>query len=429
MKRVLIPGILAALMSPLSPTSAHSENLFSLCDGFSPEKVTVEKGAPKGAEQISGVFRGKWANQLDHTLVVERISADGSVKAFYAVGEYPPWGIDRAACAQKPGTFQDGVLTLRLSQDRSAKYALSPSGVLAGEYYFRNSLTIGTFQRVDPENGSETVPAPMPEKLDFPSGYVSELVQTGLTEDGKPVRLQFVTIKPEGPGPFPLLIFNHGSTGRGDVPAAARAVHLPHPVAEHFLENGWMIVSPHRRGRGWSEGLYDEGFLEDRSYYSGEPRTTLAGFDRAIADIDAAVSVLLARPDVNPSQVIIGGQSRGGALSLAYAARHPGRIRGVLNFVGGWLSTWHETFSEVHKTIATDAAGSDTPTLWLYGAKDQLYGIDDMRPIFDVFRNAGGVGEFVSFQDAGHGLMSETTEWTQPVDRFMSKLGFAEFAK
>lgn len=429
MKRVLIPGILTTLMSWLPTTNAHSDSLIPLCDGFSPNQVIVEEGAPNGAKRLAGIFTGKWANQLDHSLAVERISADGGVKAFYAWGEYLPWGINEAACAQRPGTFRDGVLTLRLSQDRSAKYKLSPSGILAGEYFFRNSLTIGTFQKVDPENGSETVPAPMPENLDFPSGYVSELVQTGLIEDGKPVRLQFVTIKPEGPGPFPLLIFNHGSTGRGDVPAAARSVHLPHPIAQHFLENGWMIVSPHRRGRGWSEGLYDEGFLKDRSRYSGEPRTTLAGFDRAIADIDAAVSVLLARPDVNPHQVIMGGQSRGGALSLAYAARHPGRVRGVLNFVGGWLSTWHQTFSEVHKTIATDAAGSDTPTLWLYGGKDQLYGIDDMRPIFDVFRSAGGVGEFVSFKDAGHGLMSETTEWTQPVDRFMSALRFTEFTE
>ena len=189
-----------------------------------------------------------------------------------------------------------------------------------------------------------------------------------------------------------------------------------------------MIVSPQRRGRGWSEGLYDEGFLKDRSRYSGEPQVTLAGFDRALADIDAAVRVLLARADVDARQVIIGGHSRGGMLSLAYAARYSGRVRGVLNFVGGWLSTWHETFSAVHQTIAADAAKSDTPTLWLYGGKDQLYGISDIRPFFDAFENAGGVGEFVSFPDAGHGLMGETTRWRQPVDHFMQELGFREFA-
>lgn len=425
MKRVLILGLLAALMSPLSPTSAHSENLIALCDGFSPDKVTVETEAPKGAERISGIFKGKWANQLDHTLIVERISADGSVKAFYASGEYPPWGIDKAACAQRPGTFRNGVLTLKLSQDRSAKYALSPSGVLAGEYYFRNSLTIGTFQKADQENRAQT----MPEKLVFPSGYVSELVQTALREDGKPVRLQFVTIKPKGPGPFPLLIFNHGSTGRGDVPAAARAVDISHPIAQHFLENGWMVVSPQRRGRGWSEGLYDEGFLKDRSRYSGDPSVTLAGFDRAITDIHAAVSVLLSRDDVDAHQVVMGGQSRGGILSLAYAAKHPGRIRGVLNFVGGWLGTWSETFSDVHQTIVADAAEALTPTLWLYGGKDRLYGINDIRPFFESFIGDGGVGEFVPFPNAGHGLMSETTQWTEPVDRFMSELGFPEFAE
>ncbi|MEP3113666.1 alpha/beta fold hydrolase [Nisaea sp.] len=429
MKRFLIPGLLASLMSTLSYTNAHSGNLVPLCEGFSPDKIKVDDGAPNGAKRISGIFNGKWANQLEHTLVVERISADGSVKAFYAWGQYAPWGADKAACVQAPGIYQDGVLTVRLSQDRSSKYALSPSGILAGEYYFRDNLTIGTFQEVDLQKSPPNFTAPAPEKLTFPSGYESELVATDLMEDGKPVRLQLVTLKPEGPGPFPLLVFNHGSTGRGDVPAAAGAVHLPNPIAQHFLEKGWMIVSPQRRGRGWSEGLYDEGFVKDRSRYSWVPHVTLAGFDRALADIDAAVRVLLARDDVDARQVIMGGQSRGGILSLAYSERYPGRIRGVLNFVGGWLSTWHDTFATVHQTILADAAKADTPTLWLYGRKDQLYGISDIRPFFDGFKEAGGVGEFVSFPNAGHGLMGETTLWKQPVDHFMQELGFPEFSR
>jgi hypothetical protein len=32
--------------------------------------------------------------------------------------------------------------------------------------------------------------------------------------DGAPVRLATITYKPAGPGPFPTLIFHHGSTGR-----------------------------------------------------------------------------------------------------------------------------------------------------------------------------------------------------------------------
>lgn len=429
MRRALIFGFITVLMTEPSTTQAHAESLTKLCPGFSADKITVQDGAPAGAERFAGIFVGKWANQLDHVLAVEHISSDGHVKAHYAWGAYAPWGDTEAACVQRPGQYQDGVLRIRLSQDRHAIYKLSATDVLAGEYYFRNSLTVGTFARHYPESETVSAPAPMPQMLAFPSGYVSELLETDLLENGRAVRLQFVTLKPDGPGPFPLLLFNHGSTGRGDVPEAARAVHLPDPLARHFLAKGWMIASPQRRGRGWSDGLYDEGFTSDRSRYSGEQDVTLAGFERALADIEAAMKVLRARPDVDARQVVIGGQSRGGVLSLAYAARHPERVKGVINFVGGWLNAFSEAYAQVHRGIADDAAASPIPSLWLYGGKDQLYDLETTRSVYGHFRTAGGVGEFVAFPDAGHGLMWETVEWTAPVDRFMAAQGFPEFAK
>lgn len=423
-------AFVSILMSAVSANAeSGSHELWRACDGYEPGKSFIETGAPEGAERFIGAYRGKWANQLDHVLIIDRIAADGTVSAYYAWARYPYWGIEKDACERHTGTFRNGTVSLRISREKEARYALSPDGLLVGEYQLRGSIMIGLFHRFDPMRSEPETPFNPPEKLVFPSGYTSTLVETGLLENGEPIRLQLIISKPDGPGPFPLLVFNHGSTGRGDVPAAARAIHLHHPIARHFLEKGWMIVSPQRRGRGWSEGLYDEGFLKDRSRYSGEPRVTLAGFDRAVADIDAAMSVLLARNDVDPSQVIMGGESRGGILSLAYAGRHPGRVHGVLNFVGGWLSTWYKAHSDVHQTIAMDAARSAMPTLWLYGGKDQLYGINDTRPIFDAFKEAGGVGQFVSFPNAGHGLMGETTLWKQPVDRFMKELGFPEFAK
>ena len=56
------------------------------------------------------------------------------------------------------------------------------------------------------------------------------MISTKLQENGKPIRLEVVIDKPAGDGPFPLLVVNHGSTGRGNNPArsAPTASTVPH---------------------------------------------------------------------------------------------------------------------------------------------------------------------------------------------------------
>ena len=41
------------------------------------------------------------------------------------------------------------------------------------------------------------------------------MIDPDLRENGKPVQLEVAVFKPNGAGPFPLLVFNHGSTGDG----------------------------------------------------------------------------------------------------------------------------------------------------------------------------------------------------------------------
>ena len=58
-----------------------------------------------------------------------------------------------------------------------------------------------------------------------------------------------------------------------------------------FVKKGYMVAFPQRRGRGKSEGLYDEGFNVDRSQgYACDPKQSLPGADRALTDIAAAAS-------------------------------------------------------------------------------------------------------------------------------------------
>src|SRR5882724_12927438 len=155
--------------------------------------------------------------------------------------------------------------------------------------------------------------------------------------DGQTVRLEMRIYKPATAGPVPTLVFNHGSTGRGRDPSLfTRSIDFP-ALAQFFVQRGWAVVMPARRGRAGSEGLYDEGFAMDRALgYTCDPSRSIPGADRALRDIEAALDAILAMPFVDRDRVVIGGQSRGGILSVAYAGLHPEQIRGVINFVGGW---------------------------------------------------------------------------------------------
>jgi hypothetical protein len=122
-----------------------------------------------------------------------------------------------------------------------------------------------------------------------------------------------VLFKPKGLGPFPLLVFNHGSTGNGTQPALFTLASSDPGLAEVFLEKGWMVAFPQRSGRGKSDGLYDEGFATDRAQgYSCDPGRSLPGADRALNDIEAAIAALQRRQAASHR-----GVSRGGVLLIA----------------------------------------------------------------------------------------------------------------
>jgi dienelactone hydrolase len=150
-----------------------------------------------------------------------------------------------------------------------------------------------------------------------------------VTIDGQTVHLEMRVYQPATAGAVPTLVFNHGSTGRGSDPRSfTRPIDYPE-VARIFVERGWAVVMPARRGRGGSEGQYDEGFAPNRSLgYACDLAYSLPGAERALRDIEAAMDAILVFPFVDPTRVVIAGQSRGGILSVAYAGQHPVQVKG-----------------------------------------------------------------------------------------------------
>lgn len=253
-----------------------------------------------------------------------------------------------------------------------------------------------------------------------------EFAPTGRAEDGAAVSLEIVLSRPLGPGPFPLFVFNHGSTGRGDDPSAFRHTRTANALAHALNQRGWMVAFPQRRGRGQSGGRYDEGFEPDRSRYSCVPELSLKGVERALEDVRTAVQHLLARPDVDARRLVVGGVSRGGILSVAYAGEHPGQVAGVVNWVGGWMSDRCPDPVAINTATFVRGARFAGETLWLYGENDSYYSMTHSRANFEAFRAAGGRGRFNAYSLGlfadGHGLLQRDDLWLTDLAAFLERI-------
>jgi dienelactone hydrolase len=148
-----------------------------------------------------------------------------------------------------------------------------------------------------------------------------------------------------------------------------------------------------------SEGQYDESLAIDRSHgYSCDPALSIPGADRALHDIEAAMGAILTMPFVDSKRVIIGGQSRGGILSVIYAGQHPEQVKGVINFVGGWLGYNCKTVSTVNQELFKRGAHYPGESIWHYGDWDHIYPLFHSRENFAAFQAAGGKGVFHAFK-------------------------------
>jgi endonuclease YncB( thermonuclease family)/dienelactone hydrolase len=242
-----------------------------------------------------------------------------------------------------------------------------------------------------------------------------ERAMVPLAIDGEQVRLATITYKPPGSGPFPTLIFHHGSTGRGRDPALFERPYDPKALAGWFTARGWAVILPSRRGRGGSEGTYDEGC---------DPTRALAGAERALADIDAIMPVLLAQPFVDRERVAVGGVSRGGVLAVAWSGRQPGVARAVVNFVGGWLSERCAAIDDVNSDLFRRGSAFKRSTIWLYGYGDSYYSLRHSRQNFTAFRVAGGKGAFREYDPPqgfdGHQIAAIPGLWTEALESYLA---------
>jgi len=126
--------------------------------------------------------------------------------------------------------------------------------------------------------------------------------------------LEAYLYKPEGTGPFPLVVYNHGSAVPGD-----EAKEWPAPyIARLFVPAGYALLVPERRGYGRSEGAaFSTAIGAERGPRFIERQQQEAG------DINAATEYVLKREDaaIDRRRVAIVGYSFGGIVTTLAAGR------------------------------------------------------------------------------------------------------------
>ena len=231
-----------------------------------------------------------------------------------------------------------------------------------------------------------------------------------------PIRLETFVYRPTGHGPFPVMILSHGS------PAGDPKVSLPaHTLATYFVRQGFAVMVPMRRGRGQSTGYsreYEERHCDQAAW--------APGLRDAMDDLSAAVEYAGSRREMDTTHIVLAGVSRGGFLSVAYAAegRHRSSIAGVINFVGAWIAQREDRCPEDFNSLSFAKFGGEThvPTLWLYGESDPFNTSSAIRSYVARFRSAGGNVEFVLFPRVpgnGHAVANTPALWADTVERFL----------
>lgn len=85
----------------------------------------------------------------------------------------------------------------------------------------------------------------------------------------------------------------------------------------------------------------------------------------SVAQIETAIEELLAREGCSPEQVLLGGFSQGGALSLLVGLRSRHRLGGVICAAGWFVHDGRIAAAEER------GAGTELPLLWLHGTADR----------------------------------------------------------
>ena len=179
--------------------------------------------------------------------------------------------------------------------------------------------------------------------------------------------------KPAGRGPFPAILFNHGSGADDPQHTAGRTMaEAASDLAPIFLKHGYAFFYLCRRGQGLSadQGPFMQDLLKQAEAKGADARKQLHYqliTGSQLDDALAGLTFLKAAPDVDPKRIAIVGHSFGGMLTLL-SGDHDSTIRAEVAFAAG-ANSWRASQELRDRTLA--AVGKTAARVMLvYAAND-----------------------------------------------------------
>lgn len=167
-------------------------------------------------------------------------------------------------------------------------------------------------------------------------GQVSRGPDTVMVPSGA-LQLRGLLWRPPGDGPFPAVLFNHGS-GHATAASSGRGERRHSAViGPLFARHGYVLLYLFRRGDGLSAGQgIPSGDLMDRALAAhgqeGRNRLQLELLETdEMSDVRAALSFLRTLREVDPRRIAAAGHSFGGSLTLL-AAERDSSLRAIVVF-------------------------------------------------------------------------------------------------
>ena len=249
------------------------------------------------------------------------------------------------------------------------------------------------------------------------------VIRVPVTGGAQQASIDVTVFKPEGAGPFPLLVLSHGSPRDAEERRREGRQRLP-AQSERFVAMGFAVLVPTRRGYGTSGGRWAEAYgpCADPDYYT-------AGLESA-RDMRAAVEAVRHEPWADAGRVVLAGQSAGGFGSVAASSLPLEGLLGVVNFAGGRGSEGADHVcaeARLVQAMSRYGAGARVPELWIYSVNDRFFPPPLAHRMHEAFVHAGGVAEFVEAPATGldgHGYFARATDhWGPRVEAFLRRIG------
>lgn len=211
--------------------------------------------------------------------------------------------------------------------------------------------------------------------------------------------------------PRPLVVINHGTSS-----ATRLSVAMPvyFWLSKWFVDRGYVVVLPQRRGHGATGGE-----LEESVGTCAAPDHVRSG-EIAADDIAAVVDFMTRQPGIASDGAVVVGISTGGWASLALAARNPSQVRAVINIAGGrggHAGGQSNAICGEQRLVEAAAEFGRTarvPTLWLYSENDSYFGPRLAAHMANAWSEGGGDAELAMlppYGADGHDIANDRAGW------------------